>query len=472
MGKVMWKTLICVLIVALFCVPNVILVSTGTGAREQYTHYEVDDAMLVQEDRKDDTRDILQYYLENRQGGLLGLFFRIVRDLLTRFEGIPGDDELDQSQEQADDYYKIYGDHWFAQSFTPQKDRITRFQIQVGKHRGLISGVPGYTMETRGRCVDIPLLWFKVEIRGSLHGPPLFIDVLPVLEVPWRQQWIEFDCPDIDYRLNPTYYIVVYATGGDSKNYYKWSCGGGDPYSGGIAYSSSNGGRSWNARADDDFCFRVFGADIERNPPDGVVERWAVMFDINPGPGGNIGFVKDCLVHHGWEEDHIKMLFEATYDDVQSAISWINSMDLDQDDIFLLCSNTHGNYGCIDLADQGLYYRELDSWLDNCSANIFYSISACHSGSALPILGQKGRIIMSACSADETGFTAWLLVFLYDAFAKKDCDLNNDGWVSAEEAFPFAKEWTEEYNEIWNPEHPIHPQMYDDYPGELLITQV
>ena len=340
--------------------------------------------------------------------------------------------------------------------------------------------------------MDGPLYWFKVEIRDSLDGPPLFIDILSVLEVPWRQQWIEFDCPDIDCRLNHTYYIVVYAyaTGGDSKNYYKWSCGGGDPYSGGMAYSSSNAGSSWNARADNDFCFRVYGGDIERNPPDGVVERWAVIFDINPGPGGLIGFVKDCLVHHGWEEDHITTLFEVTYDDVQSAISWINSIGLDQDDILVLCSNTHGGDGFIVLADKNLFYSTLDSWLDNCDANIFYSISACHSGSALPILGQKGRIIMSACRADETGGTVTLLWFLYEmediveelydfeapvpngAFAREDCDLNNDGWISAEEAFPYAKEWTARLHEFLKPGHPIYPQMYDDYLGELLITQV
>jgi hypothetical protein len=69
--------------------------------------------------------------------------------------------------------------------------------------------------------------------------------------------------------------------------------------------------------------------------------------------------------------------------------------------------------GFVELADRRVTYKELDEWLHGRSANIFYSISACHSSSALPIMGKEGRVIITPCGADESGVTAALLFFLY-----------------------------------------------------------
>ena len=52
------------------------------------------------------------------------------------------------------------------------------------------------------------------------------------------------------------------------------------------------------------------------------------------------------------------------------------------------------------------------------------------------------------------------------AFARKDCDYNHDGWVSAEEAFSHASYWT------WYIYYRQHPQMYDGYSGQLKITKI
>ena len=219
---------------------------------------------------------------------------------------------------------------------------------------------------------------------------------------------------------------------------------------------------------------------------DGIVERWAVIFDINDPP---FLATQNCLIAHGWKRDHIKIIGGVTYSELKSAIEWLSQMD-DEDDIILLCSNTHGFKGGIALEDRALYYSELGEWIDKCDAHaIIYTISACHSGSAIPVLGKEGRIIMSACRSDEAGLTGWLLAFLYNrgdvtsyygyhggpnpngAFWRKDCDLNEDGWVSAEEAFPYTCYWVEKFhNEFFNPDHPIHPQIYDGIDGELHIS--
>ena len=283
------------------------------------------------------------------------------------------------------------------------------------------------------------------------------------------------------------------------RDSYKWYYGTGNPYQRGSSYSEENFNWQWQEDLSKDFCFRTYAYETGEEG-DGIVERWAILFDINPdypypkdaSYHGLVGQVKDCLVDHGWEENHIKMIFTVSYDELKSAILELDTKE-DGDDIVLLCSNTHGYRGGIALEDRLLSYEELNSWLDDLGAEaIIYCISACHSGSAIPIIGCKGRVIMTACGAFETGATAWFLTFLFNefnvaanwgyydvppgpngAFARNDCDLNGDGWVSAEEAFPFAREWTEKFHEFWHPEHrPIHPEMYDGYDGELLITKV
>lgn len=230
---------------------------------------------------------------------------------------------------------------------------------------------------------------------------------------------------------------------------------------------------------------------ISKTSDEDETEYWAVIVDICPGPIGNTGGAKTCLIQHGWKEDHIKMVFNITYNDFDSAISWL-SEKADANDVVLLCSNTHGMDGYILLTDCNLYYTTINEWLDQLNVKgIFYSISACHSGSAIPILGKEGRVIMTACESNESGGTAWFLCFLYmnydcvegfgydgapspnGAFYRRDNDLNGDGWVSAEEAFIYAKEWTEKFhNDFWintSGDNPIHPQIYDGYCGELNI---
>ncbi|KAA0004188.1 MAG: hypothetical protein FE043_01225 [Thermoplasmata archaeon] len=57
------------------------------------------------------------------------------------------------------------------------------------------------------------------------------------------------------------------------------------------------------------------------------------------------------------------------------------------------------------------------------------------------------------------------------AFARDDPDTNseyggnNDGWISAEEAYAYAAKWT---NREWDQ---MHPQISDMYPGDLNIVK-
>ena len=76
----------------------------------------------------------------------------------------------------------------------------------------------------------------------------------------------------------------------------------------------------------------------------------------------------------------------------------------------------------------------------------------CFSGGFIPMLSQKGRVIATACAADEVSWSKETLT--YDEFTYHwisavaghtpdgsivDADRNNDGYVSMKEAFDYAE---------------------------------
>jgi len=130
-------------------------------------------------------------------------------------------------------------------------------------------------------------------------------------------------------------------------------------------------------------------------------------------------------------------------------------------------------------------------WLDNCGAKgIFIAIDTCGSGGAIQFLAKEGRVIMTACKEDESewappmlknGIFSYFLAEPYDdkyprdgkpdgALNQKSIDKNGNGWISAEEAYPYVRDNTYE----WRKEHgkyPQHPQLYDGYAGDLDVTK-
>ena len=92
----------------------------------------------------------------------------------------------------------------------------------------------------------------------------------------------------------------------------------------------------------------------------------------------------------------------------------------------------------------------------------------CYSGSFVlyPPLRKENRVIMSACASYEPAsifpdaLTAFFH-FFYEALKK--------GYKTAEEAFEYAKPKVEEYDDGLGP--PSHPQIYDSYPGNMVIAK-
>jgi len=175
----------------------------------------------------------------------------------------------------------------------------------------------------------------------------------------------------------------------------------------------------------------------------------------------------------------------------------------DEDDIVIYFHAAHGGLipGC-GYAISTYYYRLWDyelnyllHWLG--SKNILVVIDCCNSGGFIPALKFTNRIILTSSKSNEysTAFdileNGAFMYFLVDetgiwskqsgwptpkegkdgAFARKSCDTDHDGWISAEEAYAYAAVYTPRFvREQWGVSQ--HPQIYDGYPGELKITKI
>jgi hypothetical protein len=234
-----------------------------------------------------------------------------------------------------------------------------------------------------------------------------------------------------------------------------------------------------------------------------------------------------------WQEDHIKIITgkNATRNNIIDAFKWLEIND-DEDDICFIFYGGHGTvslelfppfdeddrydgylttYWTSELISKpsllisllGLYtstisddkFNSLLSELD--SKGICVSILACQGGEfddpptktltrssifkKLIIknknfsynfcrdLIDSGRVILMPCKEDEGVDGTWFIDFLIKGF-QGFSDVNNDDLCTAEEAFnysaPLTTEYSSKYAYLTN-----YPSIFDEYPGELVITQ-
>ncbi len=211
------------------------------------------------------------------------------------------------------------------------------------------------------------------------------------------------------------------------------------------------------------------------SPPE--VEYWVVTFgyenEEKEEDVGLLGFnrlpliLKDILIQHGWKEDHIKYFGgkNATYANVITALDWLAN-NAGPSDIILFHSMTHGLSTGILLHDNKfLEFTELAEKFDEMKySSLVIIIDACYSGGAIPVFKKENRIIMTSARSDEMGantiFSQRVLAALQGL---GDIEGNNNGWVSAREAFNFVQ------TRYPGPQYQPWPQIQDDYPGELNI---
>jgi len=227
-------------------------------------------------------------------------------------------------------------------------------------------------------------------------------------------------------------------------------------------------------------------------------------------------FYNTLLVSPFWNESHIKVIkgVNATVANIMAGFSWL-AKNANENDICLIYLTTHGFPIIFDLPprdeadgmDEALAaYRgflplpnpfsweplanpfgiitddEINFMLNRIHAKgIAMIVDSCHSGGFndnwsyaksydfASELGKdlkgRNRVILTSVREDETSYGS----FFSDGIIKGlqgYADSNKNGFVSAEEAFYYARDI------ILNNFGGMHPQIFDDYPGELALTSV
>jgi hypothetical protein len=149
-----------------------------------------------------------------------------------------------------------------AQSFTPTLPTLTKVDVwvMIGSLYNVVNNI------------TYPL---RVSIRSALNGPDLtsVSAIIPIQNLSYNTPpgWTTFDFPDITVTPGNTYYIVCQQDHQDNESYSGWLYGDPDypsypnhdedPYPGGQAYKSTDGGITWTPQTvyADDFCFVTYG---------------------------------------------------------------------------------------------------------------------------------------------------------------------------------------------------------------------
>jgi parallel beta-helix repeat protein len=147
--------------------------------------------------------------------------------------------------------------------------------------------------------------------------------------------------------------------------------------------------------------------------------------------------------------------------------------------IFYYCG--HGSNK--DLADLGVNYTELISWLSSGGlpqACVVVILDTCHSGSWIDdgeggggVLGPD-RCVLAACMASQLAWGGGLDVSgVFTHFINEGTslasDVDNDGWVSAAELFDYAKPQTQNFVQGWTNQTPT--SYYEIMGGDIPLVQ-
>jgi hypothetical protein len=256
---------------------------------------------------------------------------------------------------------------------------------------------------------------------------------------------------------------------------------------------------------------------------DGIANRWAVLIassasSLTDTPSiqidtNNIMNLKNVLIRHNWEENHILVLLEdeATTDAIMNTtFEWLQTNNEDADDIIVFLFSMHGQplkedrppLDEPDGTDEIIHPwdAEWGGWFQTTyivddalaekfetlhSKNIIIIVHTCYSGGMIDgssDWGQSGRIVLTACSAKElsTNLPSKMqsaFLFYLTRGLKGFADENKDTYVSVEEAFRYAEAPVQIRTLLFTILAPIvkpfiqHPQMYDGWPSEENNTE-
>lgn len=260
---------------------------------------------------------------------------------------------------------------------------------------------------------------------------------------------------------------------------------------------------------------------------DGVVKYWAVLVGIADyvGTGNDLSYCDDdardvraALLAAGWPDANITMLIDsqATKTAIKNAILAMKN-SADADDVCLFFQSSHGSNTAdvapldepdsldevlctYDIDTEEINDDELGRWLSLLPTSRYVVlIDACYSGGNIKARRRHGSfsfgediagagaagtvgtrdlddngagVVVTACrdtelSEETSDFNNG--VFAYYALqgmTTGNADVNDDGWISAEEVYNYSRPYVTEYN----PDQTL--DIYDGYPGECNFARL
>jgi len=217
-----------------------------------------------------------------------------------------------------------------------------------------------------------------------------------------------------------------------------------------------------------------------------IRKYYAVLVGINDYPGighdlpysvNQINAFKNTLLKGGnWRESNIQSLTNqnATASGILSAIAGLASKE-DRNDLSIIYLVGHGGHNatneCFIAYDKGICDEELATAVDHFEGYLVIIIDSCYSGGFIEELQGKKRIIMTACSKNEStyqydelhsGFFGYFLNLTLEKFTK-----------TTEATFLLACPLTIRYSQQLSDElggnYTVHPRVFDGTLGLMKL---
>jgi hypothetical protein len=235
-------------------------------------------------------------------------------------------------------------------------------------------------------------------------------------------------------------------------------------------------------------------------------ELWAVLITYGSPSNDdkNAEDLLNILKNNGWDENNILYLRqkEATKNAILNISDRLNDLGVEEEDMVLFFFSMHGNriedvppLDEPDNMDEAIaaydednkYVNVLDDELrlmfeEIKSENMVLIFETCFSGGMIDgfsDLKKSGRIIITSAKENETSFglfilKGWLFPHFINKGLKGKADKNNDGLVTAEETYTYARDPVIRRTTIFAYLLYIvhrrliiqHPQIYDGWPTE------